>query len=82
VPLHYPEHEAIAVFGDREQYEAAKAGDPVPQFRGRLVADGTLSNEEADAIVQAARDEMQEAVTFGVESPFPDSAEATAYVYA
>ena len=34
VPLHYPEHEAIEVFGDPEQYEAALRGDPVPRFRG------------------------------------------------
>ena len=37
VPLHYPEHEAIAVFGKREEYEAALRGDPVPRFRGVLV---------------------------------------------
>ena len=30
VPLHYPEHEAIHVFGNVEEYEAAKRGDPVP----------------------------------------------------
>jgi pyruvate dehydrogenase E1 component alpha subunit len=82
VPLHYPEHEAIAVFGDREQYEAALKGDPVPQFRGRLVNDGVLTNEQAEEILKAARDEMQEAVTFGVESPFPEKDEALAYVYA
>lgn len=82
VPLHYPEHEAIAVFGDREQYEAALKGDPVPQFRGRLVNDGVMTNEQAEEILQAARDEMQEAVTFGVESPFPEKDEALAYVYA
>ena len=28
VPLHYPEHEAIAVFGKREEYEAALAWRP------------------------------------------------------
>src|SRR5919108_625637 len=28
VPLHYPEHEAIAKFGAREEYEAALRGDP------------------------------------------------------
>jgi len=82
VPLHYPEHEAIAVFGDREQYEAALKGDPVPQFRGRLVNDGVMTNEQAEEILSAARDEMQEAVTFGVESPFPEKDEALAYVYA
>ena len=48
VPLHYPEHEAITVFGNAEEYEAARRGDPVPRFRARLVTDGTLSAEEAD----------------------------------
>ena len=42
VPLHFPEHEAIEKFGAPEEYEAALQGDPVPAFRGRLVADGTL----------------------------------------
>ncbi len=40
VPLHFPEHEAIEKFGAPEEYEAALKGDPVPAFRGRLVADG------------------------------------------
>ena len=52
VPLHYPEHEAITVFGNVEEYEAAKRGDPVPRFRARLVEDGKLSAEQADAIAE------------------------------
>ena len=40
VPLHYPEHEAIAIFGNVEEYEAAQRGDPVPRFRARLVTEG------------------------------------------
>ena len=56
VPLHYPEHEAIAVFGNAEEYEAAKRGDPVPRFRARLVTEGALSAEEADSIAEAARE--------------------------
>ena len=82
VPLHFPEHEAITTFGAPEEYEAALRGDPVPRFRGRLVTDGTLTAEEADAIAEAARAEMQEAVTFGVESPFPAPEEALKFVYA
>jgi pyruvate dehydrogenase E1 component alpha subunit len=82
VPLHYPEHEAIAIFGNAEEYEAAKRGDPVPRFRARLVTDGTLSAEEADAIADAARQEMQEAVEFGLSSPFPAPEKAVEYVYA
>jgi TPP-dependent pyruvate/acetoin dehydrogenase alpha subunit len=82
VPLHFPEHEAIEKFGAPEEYEAAKKGDPVPAFRGRLIADGTLTAEEADAIAARVQDEMQAAVTFGLESPFPDTSEALAHTYA
>ena len=82
VPLHFPEHEAIEKFGAPEEYEAAKQGDPVPAFRGRLVADGTLSAEEADAIAGKAREEMQAAVDFGLASPFPDVETALEHVYA
>ena len=82
VPLHFPEHEAITIFGAAEEYEAAKRGDPVPRFRARLVTDGTLSAEAADAIADAARKEIQEAVEFGLESPFPAPEKAVEYVYA
>jgi TPP-dependent pyruvate/acetoin dehydrogenase alpha subunit len=82
VPLHFPEHEAIEVYGAPEEYEAAKRGDPVPRMRGRLVADGTLSAEDADRIAAEARDEMQAAVQFGLDSPFPEPEAALKYVYA
>ncbi|HKP18654.1 MAG TPA: thiamine pyrophosphate-dependent dehydrogenase E1 component subunit alpha [Gaiellaceae bacterium] len=82
VPLHFPEHEAITVFGNAEEYEAAKRGDPVPRFRARLVQDGSLSAEDADRIADEARAEMDEAVRFGIESPLPDPERATDYVYA
>jgi acetoin:2,6-dichlorophenolindophenol oxidoreductase subunit alpha len=82
VPLHFPEHEAVTVFGNVEEYEAALRGDPVPRFRARLVTDGTITAEEADAIAAAARDEMQAAVDFGLASPFPPAEDAVKYVYA
>jgi pyruvate dehydrogenase E1 component alpha subunit len=82
VPLHFPEHEAITIFGAVEEYEAAKRGDPIPRFRARLVGDGTLSAEDADGIVEAAREEMDAAVAFGLDSPFPSPEKAVEYVYA
>jgi TPP-dependent pyruvate/acetoin dehydrogenase alpha subunit len=82
VPLHFPEHEAIEVYGATEEYEAALRGDCVPRFRGRLIQDGTLSVEEADAIVSAAQQEMQQAVDFGLQSPLPDPEQALGHVYA
>jgi pyruvate dehydrogenase E1 component alpha subunit len=82
VPLHFPEHEAIEVFGAPEEYAAAKRGDPVPRFRARLVTDGALSPSEADRIADEVCDEMQAAVEFGLNSPFPEPDAALNYVYA
>jgi len=82
VPLHYPEHEAITVFGKREEYEAALRGDPVPRFRGVLVQSGVLTPAKADALAKQAADEMQAAVTFALNSPFPKNESALEYNYA
>jgi TPP-dependent pyruvate/acetoin dehydrogenase alpha subunit len=82
VPLHFPEHESVAVFGNKDEYDAALRGDPVPRFRGQLVQDGTLGAEEADRIAEDVRDEMEAAVRFGLDSPFPAPEAATEYVYA
>jgi TPP-dependent pyruvate/acetoin dehydrogenase alpha subunit len=82
IPLHFPEHEAIEVFGAPEEYEAAKRGDPVPRFRARLVTDGTLTPAQADQIAEAARQELEEAVRFALDSPYPKPEEAVNFVYA
>ncbi len=82
VPLHFPEHEAIDVFGASEEYEAALRRDPVPRLRARLVTDGRLSSEDADQIAEEVREEMQAAVEFGLQSPFPQPEAALKHVYA
>ena len=82
VPLHYPEHEAITVFGKREEYEAALRGDPVPRFRGALVQNGILTAAKADEISSRVASEMQEAVTFALNSPFPKVESALKYNFA
>jgi acetoin:2,6-dichlorophenolindophenol oxidoreductase subunit alpha len=82
VPLRYEEHEAVAILGNVEEYEAAKRGDPVPRFRIRLVEDGTLTAAQAEEIAQQARDEMQAAVDFGLNSPLPEPERALDFVYA
>jgi pyruvate dehydrogenase E1 component alpha subunit len=82
VPLHYPEHEAIAVFGNQEEYEAALRGDPVPRFRMRLVEQDVLDAARADEIAAEVHDEMDAAVQFALNSPYPEPEAATNYVYA
>ncbi len=81
VPLHYPEHEAITVFGNREEYEAALGGDPVPRFRARLVEQGVLDPTSADQMMQAAREEMDAAVQFALRAPHPEPEAAARYDY-
>jgi TPP-dependent pyruvate/acetoin dehydrogenase alpha subunit len=46
------------------------------------VTDGTLDADAADAIAAEVRDEMQAAVQFGLDSPFPEPAAALHHVYA
>ena len=82
VPLHFPEHEAIEVYGATEEYEAAKRGDPVPRMRGRLVTADVLTAESADAIAATVRDEMAAAVTYALDSPLPEPASALDHAYA
>jgi pyruvate dehydrogenase E1 component alpha subunit len=82
VPLHYPEHEAISKYGAVEEYEAAKRGDPIPRLRAHLVETGALTAERAAEIIEAAQSEMQRAVDFALESPYPEPHEALTYVYA
>jgi TPP-dependent pyruvate/acetoin dehydrogenase alpha subunit len=82
VPLHFPEHEAVEVFGATEEYEAAKRGDPVPRFRARLITEGVLDAARADAITAEVEAEMQAAVQFGLDSPFPEPEAALNHVYA
>ena len=84
MPLHYPEHEAITTFGNREEYEAALRGDPVPRFRARLVEQGVLDPARADEIAKEVTEEMEGAVQFALDSPFPEPEAAARqdYVYA
>jgi len=81
-PTQFPEHEAIGVYGNKAEFQAAKANDPIPRFRSELTKNGVLSEEKASHIEQAAASEMDDAVRFALASPLPSPEEATNYVYA
>ena len=82
MPLHYPEHEAITVFGKREEYEAALRGDPVPRFRAALIKGGVMRAAQADELGAQVAKEMDAVVAFAVNSPFPKLESALDHVYA
>jgi TPP-dependent pyruvate/acetoin dehydrogenase alpha subunit len=82
VPLHFPEHEAVAVFGAPEEYEAARRADPLPRMRDWLTAAGALDAKAADALADSVATEMSAAVEFALASPYPAPDEALRHVYA
>ena len=82
LPTQFPEHEAIAVYGNRTEFEKWKSKDPVSRFRSRLIKAGVLTDTAAKRSEAAIRVEVQDAVQFALDSPFPAPEEAVNYVYA
>lgn len=82
LPTQFPEHEAIAVYGNKAEFEEWRAKDPIVQFRVRLVEEGTMAEAEAASILESVRSEVDEAVRFALASPLPEPEEALNYVYA
>ncbi|MGH9746451.1 MAG: thiamine pyrophosphate-dependent dehydrogenase E1 component subunit alpha [Candidatus Acidiferrales bacterium] len=82
VPTQFPEHESIEVYGRRAEFEAARANDPIPKFRSKIVGANVLAESRAANIEEAARAEMDDAVQFALASPFPAPDKALHYVYA
>lgn len=69
-----------ANYRPKEYMEEALSRDAIEKFRIVLLDFG-FTQEEIDAIDQAADDEMQAAYEFANESPYPDLSEVTTDVY-
>jgi len=81
-PTQFPEHEAVGVYGNKEEYKAAREHDPNKLFRATLIARGVLTDADAQKIEDTARAEMNNAVAFALASPLPSPEDAANYVYA
>jgi len=82
VPTQFQEHEAIEVYGNKAEFAAAKANDPIKKFRAHLLSTGVLSEADAKKIEDFVRAEMDEVVKFALASPLPAPEDALNYVYA
>jgi len=82
LPTQFPEHEAVAVYGNKEEFAKWKSKDPVAKFRAKLLKNRVLTETSAKRIEDAARAEVKDAVRFGLASPLPAPEEALNYVYA
>src|SRR5215471_1346182 len=76
VPTQFPKHEVVEVYGRKTEYEAAKANDPIPKFRDQLIGRGALTDTRVKTIDGQVREEMDEAVRFGLASPPPQPEDA------
>jgi TPP-dependent pyruvate/acetoin dehydrogenase alpha subunit len=65
-----------------EEIEAWKKRDPLILAHDRLVAEGVLSEEDADRISREAANEMDEAERFALDSPMPEQRAVESALYA
>ena len=70
------------LYRGKEEFERLEAEDAVHRFERALVADGTLDTDGAEAVWEAARAEVDEAVEFARSSPYPAPESALEDVFA
>ena len=68
-------------YRDAEEKAAWLDRDPIILFRKHLVAQGIATEEQMDALEQEVLDEVEAAVVFTDESPYPDPSIAFADLY-
>jgi pyruvate dehydrogenase E1 component alpha subunit len=71
-----------AKYRPKEEVEEWLAKDPIKRFKEKLLQTNTLTESEIQQIEKEVSDEIEEAVKFAVESPYPAPEEALDDVYA
>ncbi|OGO40066.1 MAG: hypothetical protein A2147_07375, partial [Chloroflexi bacterium RBG_16_57_8] len=69
-------------YKDKAEVEDWKKKDPIPRFRKYLADNGVLTAEGADKIDADMAQEVEDAVKFALESPYPAPEEAEEDVFA
>jgi len=70
------------LYRTQEEKDECQKQDPIPRFREKLIEMGVLTEGEADKIDQELAEEMEKAVKFAEESPFPEPDEVYADEFA
>lgn len=69
-------------YSSPEEWDAWVAKCPIKRMRERLMAAGDLSEEQNDALTSAIEEEMDQAVAFARQSPYPKENEIDTDLYA
>jgi pyruvate dehydrogenase E1 component alpha subunit len=70
-----------AKYRSSAEHEVWKARDPIPNFGQKLVDEGVASQPLLDGILAEARTEVEEAVRFAEEAPWPEDKEVWEDIY-
>lgn len=70
--VRWSRHSAVAAGGAGSGADRWKETDPIPRYRAQLMERGWLDDAAAVALEQAARQAIDEAVQFALESPYPE----------
>lgn len=68
-------------YREKEEVEEAKGKDPVARFKKKLMEMKVLTEKKATSIEKEVADLLEDAVTFGKESPEPDASVLTTDIY-
>mgnify|MGYP001356728270 CR=1 FL=1 len=71
-----------AVYRTREEVEAERKNDPIPKLRDHILKKKAATAEELDAVVEQVEKDVDEAVRFAEESPWPEPSALYEDVYA
>jgi pyruvate dehydrogenase E1 component alpha subunit len=66
----------------RPELAYVSAHDPIPRYEQTLRAGGHLADAAVARIKDAAKERVEDAITYAKNSPVPDPASATSYVFA
>jgi len=69
------------VYRSKDEEQAWRERDPIPNFADRLVAQGIATRAEVDAVEAAADKAVERATEFALNSPMPNPAEVEKDVY-
>jgi pyruvate dehydrogenase E1 component alpha subunit len=71
-----------AAYRPKDEVEAWLKKDAIARFQERLLEKSILNDAEVRRMVQQAKNEVEKATKFALESPFPEAREAVHDVYA
>jgi acetoin:2,6-dichlorophenolindophenol oxidoreductase subunit alpha len=75
------EGEAANIYRSSAEVNEWKMKDPIPRFEQGLRRDGVLTDGEADTIKQDIMREIDEAIAFAKDSPYPQPGNVATDVY-